>query len=126
MLLIIVLLVMTILDLSILGFTSLVFIFFGLVTVVFADIPVSLWLGDMIAGRTDSIPAKLASGLIVINAAKLVFSLLGGIPGVNALGFLLNAAIWLLGTGAILKTLFSMLKAANQQAEAEDLGITEE
>lgn len=126
LLLIIVLLVMTILDLSILGFTSLVFIFFGLVTVVFADIPVSLWLGDMIAGRTDSIPAKLASGLIVINAAKLVFSLLGGIPGVNALGFLLNAAIWLLGTGAILKTLFSMLKAANQQAEAEDLGITEE
>jgi len=31
-----------------------------------------------------------------------------------------------LGTGAILNTLYSMLKAANQQAEAEELGITEE
>ena len=130
LLLIITLLVMAILDFSVFGFTSLALLFFGLVTVVFADIPVSLWLVDIIAGKTDSVPARLAAGLVLINAVKLVLSLLGGIPTIGSVfsvtGFLVKAAIWLLGTGAILKTLFSMLKAANQQAEAEELGIIEE
>ena len=129
LLLIITLLVMAILDFSVSGSPAWR-CFFGLVTVVFADIPVSLWLGDIIAGKTDSVPARLAAGLVLINAVKLVLSLLGGIPTIGSVfsvtGFLVKAAIWLLGTGAILKTLFSMLKAANQQAEAEELGIIEE
>lgn len=127
LLLIIILLVITILDFSILGFTGLAFLFFGLVTVVFADIPVSLWLGGKIAGKTDSVPARLAAGLAVISAVKLALEILGRLQAVGSLfsvlGFLVNAAVWLLGTGAIMRTLFSMLKAANQQAEAEDLGI---
>lgn len=129
LLLILILLVLTILDVSILGFAGLIFLFFGVMTVVFADLPVSLWIGGKIAGRTARVPGKLAIGLITIQLIKLVLNLLGDIPSVgsvfSALGFLVNAAVWLLGTGAILKTLFSMLKAANQQAEAEDLGITE-
>ncbi|HPU22378.1 MAG TPA: hypothetical protein PL099_05320 [Thermoclostridium caenicola] len=130
-LLILILLVMTILDKSILGFTGLVFLFFGLMTILFADLPVSLWLGGKIAGKTDSVPARLAAGLVTIQAAKLILKLLGGLPSVgpvfSALGFMVNAAVWLLGTGAIVKTLFSMLKAANRQAdaEAEDFSLSD-
>jgi len=130
LLLIIILLVMTILEFSVLGFTSLALLFFGLVTVVFADIPVSLWLGGMMLRKTGSVPARLAVGLAVISAVKLVLDLLSVIPSVGSvfgvIGFLVRAAVWLLGTGAILNTLYSMLKAANQQAVAEELGITEE
>jgi len=130
LLLIIVLLVLTILEFSVLGFTGLALLFFFLVTIVFADIPVSMWLGEKITPKTDSVPARLAAGLAVVSGVKLILSLLAGIPSVGYIfsvtGFLVRAAVWLLGTGAILNTLFSMVKAANQQAEAEELGITGE
>lgn len=129
LLLILFLLLIAIMDFSVFGFTGLVFVCFGLFTLVFADIPVSLWLGDKLARKTGSVPAKLAAGFVVIQTAKLAFKLLSSLSSVGsifgAFGFLINAAVWLLGTGAVLKTLFSMLKAANQQAEAEDLGIAE-
>lgn len=129
LLLIIILLVIAILEFSVLGFTLLALLFFALVTVVFAGIPVSLWIGDLVIRNTDSVPAKLAIGLVIVSAVQLALGVMSSIPSVGAvfsvLGFLVNAAIWLLGTGAMLKTVFAMLKSANRQAEAEDLGIAE-
>lgn len=130
LLLIIILLVITILEFSVLGFTMLVLFFFAIATLVFAEIPVSLWLGDIILRKTDSVPAKLAAGLAVISAVQLAFRLLRGMTSAGylfgVLGFLVNAAVWLFGTGSLIKTTFAVLRAANRQAEAEELGITAE
>ena len=123
LLIILFLLTIYIFNISIFAFTGFVFFFVGIVTILFADLPVSLWLGGIIA-RRSSVPAKLALGLITITVTKFVFDFLSDLSSVGSLfgvlGFFVRAVIWLLGTGAILKTLFAMFKSANRQAEAEE------
>lgn len=109
---------------SIFGFTSLFLIFFAVVTFVFAALPVSLWLGNKVTKGSGTVAAKLAIGLSLITALKLALDLLQMVPQVGSvfgiINFLFNAAIWLVGTGAVLKTVFDMIKSANCQAEMEE------
>lgn len=129
LLLILFLLTLYIFNISIIAFTGLVLFFVGIVTVLFADLPVSLWLGGMMV-RRSSVPAKLALGLITITVIKFILDFLSDIQSGGTLfgvvGFLARVVIWLLGTGAILKTLFTMFKSANHQAESEETDTSEE
>lgn len=129
LLLTVILLVLTffLFNASVFAFTGLVVFFFSMVTIIFADLPVSLWLGNIITGGKGSVPGKLAAGLSTIAAVKIALEMLKNIPQAGSIfgvvSFLVNAAIWLLGTGAILRVLFDMSKAANAQAEVEQHDI---
>jgi hypothetical protein len=129
LLLLIILLIVTIFifNASIFFFVGLVFTFITAVTILFADIPVSLWLGKSLLKNNLSVPARLAAGLGLITAIKVVLSLLVNIPGVGALAgvisFLVNIAIWILGTGALLRIIFEMGKSANRQALSDENDI---
>lgn len=128
-LLLILLLVMTIFIIkgSVFFFGSLVFVFVMVVTILFADIPVSIWLGNVITNRKFSIPGRLAIGIGTITVIKIVLDLLNSIsqvaPVIGIVSFIVNVAIWIFGTGAIIKIIFETGKAANIQAEAEEIVI---
>ncbi len=108
-------------------FTGLIFVFFTALTFVFADIPVSLWLGNALARKNLAVPTRLAIGLISITAIKMALDLLGNIPAFSTfagiIAFLINAFIWVMGTGALLRIIFEIFKSANTQAEAEAIEI---
>lgn len=128
-LLLILLLILTIFIFkgSVFFFGGLVFTFIATITIIFADIPVSLWLGNILVKRNLSVPARLAFGFITLSAAKFALDLLGNIHAISTLvgvvSFLLNAAIWIFGTGALLRVIFEVFKSANVQAEAEETEI---
>lgn len=108
---------------SVFFFGGLVFVFIATLTIIFADIPVSLWLGGIISKKAVSVPARLAIGLVAITAVKLALELLTAISAIATLvgvvKFLLYAAIWILGAGSIIKTIFEIMKAANIKAKEE-------
>jgi len=108
---------------SVFFFGLLLFIFVMVVTVLFADIPVSIWLGNVITSRKYSVAGRLAIGIGSITILKIVLNLLKTIslvaPVIGVVSFILNVAIWVFGTGAIIKIIFETGKAANLQAEAE-------
>ncbi|NMA67694.1 MAG: hypothetical protein GX957_15935, partial [Clostridiaceae bacterium] len=107
---------------SVFLFVGLVFFFIIIITVLFAEIPVSLWLGGMVLKDRNSVPGRLALGLVIIWIIKFVLGMLKGLPGAGVAGiilFILNACIWILGTGAILKTVFEIIKGANTHAEVD-------
>lgn len=124
-LLLILLLVMTIFIIkgSVFFFGLLLFVFVMVVTILFADIPVSIWLGNVITNRKFSVPGRLAIGIGTITVIKIVLDLLNTIspiaPVIGVVSFVLNVAIWIFGTGAIIKIIFETGKAANIQADAE-------
>jgi cytoskeletal protein CcmA (bactofilin family) len=124
-LLLILLFILTILILKIKVFvyTGLAYVFFAALTIAFADIPVSLWLGNLMARKNTTIPNRLAIGLITITAVKIALDLLGYVPALSVfagiIAFLVNAFIWVMGTGALLRVIFEIFKSANAQAEAE-------
>jgi len=109
---------------SVFLFGLLLFIFVSVVTILFADIPVSLWLGNVITSRQSSVPARLAIGIGTITVVKIILSLLATVSPVASvvgiLSFVIGVAIWIFGTGAIMKIIFETGKAANLQAEAEE------
>jgi len=126
-LLLILLLILTVIIIkgSVFFFGLLLFIFVTVVTILFADIPVSLWLGNAITGRKFSVPERLAVGIGTITVVKIVLNLLASVgPAaasvVGILSFVINVAIWIFGTGAIMKIVFETGRAANLQAEAEE------
>jgi hypothetical protein len=130
LLLLLLLLLLTVfaLKFAIFGFTGLLLFFVGIVTILFADIPVSLWLGGLIS-RGSSVPARLAIGLALISAVKYALALMrdllaNGYP-FGVLRFLLSAAIWLLGTGAIFNTILNIIRSANRKAEEDEAGPPE-
>lgn len=110
-------------------FAGLLFLFAAIVTFLFAEIPVSLWLGSRLIKDKKSIPAKLALGLVIIWALKIILQILKGVSGVSGLvgivSFIFNAAVWILGTGAILKSVSEIVKGANMHAETELEAIEE-
>jgi len=109
---------------SVFLFGLLLFIFVTTITILFADIPVSLWLGNVITNRKFSVPGRLAIGIGTITIVKIVLNLLTTIgPAASVAGilsFVINVAIWIFGTGAIMRIIFETGKAANLQAEAEE------
>ena len=127
LLIILLLLTLFIFEGSIFFFAGFVFTFVTTVTIFFADIPVSLWLGNTIGGNRLSVPAKLAIGLTTITVIKLVLDILGDINKISTfigiLSFIANAAIWILGTGAMLRIIFEVFKSANIQAQTEETEI---
>ncbi len=126
LLLILLILSVFVFEVSIFFYTGFVFTFLVILTVVFADIPVALWLGNCLRKHL-SVPARLAIGLGLITFVKLILDILGNLGGLSTLvgviSFLLNAFIWVLGTGALLRSIFDIFKSANIQAEAEDAEI---
>ena len=42
-------------------------------------------------------------------------------PIIGVISFIINIAIWIFGTGAIIKIIFETGKAANRQADAEEM-----
>lgn len=122
------LLLILIMFLSFLIFNASVFFVSGLlltlvftITVFLADLPVALWLGIVLYKKKLSPPASLASGLAIITVVKLALQFMKGIAAVSTLAgilsFIVNAVIWLLGTGAILYSINQIRKAANRDAE---------
>ncbi len=124
-LLLILLLVMTIFIIkgSVFFFGLLLFIFVMVVTILFADIPVSIWLGNVITNRKFGVPGRLAIGIGTITVIKIALDLLNTIssvaPIIGVVSFVVNVAIWIFGTGAIIKIISETGKAANIQADAE-------
>lgn len=112
---------------SVVLFGSLVFVFIAVLTILFADIPVSMWLGNVITSRKFSIPARLAIGLAAISVVKMLLDFLGSIQAISTIigivSFILNVSVWIFGTGALVKSVFEVSKAANRQAEAEEIAI---
>jgi cytoskeletal protein CcmA (bactofilin family) len=110
---------------SVVLFSSLVILFVTVVTILFADIPVSIWLGNIITNRKPGVPVRLAAGLAVISAVKIILEILKGLQGASTIAgivlFILNISIWLIGTGAIMRSVYEAGKSANKQAEAEEL-----
>ncbi len=108
---------------SVFLFGLLLFVFVMVVTILFADIPVSIWLGNVITNRKFGIPGRLAIGIGTITVIKVVLELLNAIssvaPVIGGISFVINVAIWIFGTGAIIKIIFETGKAANIQADAE-------
>ncbi len=127
LLFILLLLTIFILKVSVSFFAGFVFIFIATLTIVFADLPVSLWLGTIISRKNMSVPARLAIGLTFITVIKLALDLLGNIQVISTLAgvlsFLFNAFIWVLGTGALLRIIFDIFKSANLQADAEETEV---
>ncbi|NLX64972.1 MAG: polymer-forming cytoskeletal protein [Clostridiaceae bacterium] len=109
---------------SVFFFGLLLFIFVTVVTILFADIPVSVWLGNVITSRKFSVPGRLAIGLGTITGVKILLDLLATVgpaaPVAGILSFVINVAIWIFGTGSIMKIIFETGKAANLHAEAEE------
>lgn len=109
---------------SVVLFGSLVFIFITVLTILFADIPVSMWLGSVITNRRFGVPARLAAGLAAISLTKIVLDFLKSIQGISTIAgiisVVINISIWIIGTGAIIKSIFEVSKSANRQAEAEE------
>ncbi|MGI6623062.1 MAG: hypothetical protein GX227_07500 [Clostridiaceae bacterium] len=109
---------------SVVLFGSLVFLFVTVVTILFADIPVSMWLGNIITNRRLSVPARLAAGLATVSAIKIILELLKNLQGISTIAriilYIVNISIWILGTGALMKSVFEVSKSANRQAEAEE------
>lgn len=128
-LILIILLALLIFKASVFIFSTLLIVVVTAVTIFFADIPISMWIGDMIAGRSKSVPARLAAGLAVISAAKIILDILKTIGAISSIARILlvifNAAIWLLGTGALMKSIYEVARSANMQAETEET-LTEE
>ena len=109
---------------SVVLFGSLGFLFVTVVTILFADIPVSMWLGNIITNRRLSVPARLAAGLATVSAIKIILELLKNLQGISTIAriilYIVNISIWILGTGALMKSVFEVSKSANRQAEAEE------
>lgn len=128
-LIILLLITVFVLKASVFMFAGLVFVFVATITILFASIPVSMWLGSSLL-RTNSVPARLALGLGLITAVKIILGLAGGISGISWLtaiiSFIINAAIWILGTGALIKTVSEIVKSANIHAEDEENKIASE
>lgn len=103
----------------------LVFVFVTVITIVLADIPVSMWLGNIITRRKASVPARFAAGLTAVSAIKIILDLLKNLQGVSTVAriilFIINISIWLLGTGALMKSVYEVSRSANRQAEAEEI-----
>lgn len=110
---------------SVFFFGLLLFVFVTAVTILFADIPVSVWLGNVITNRKFSVPGRLAIGIGTITVIKIVLNLLSNVstvaPLIGIISFVMNVAIWIFGTGAIMKIIFEASKAANLEAEAEEM-----
>ena len=110
---------------SVVLFSTLAILFVTMVTVLFADIPVSMWIGNIITNRKASVPARLAAGLAAVSAIKIILEILKGLQGVSAIAriilFIVNISIWLLGTGALMKSVYEISRSANKQAEAEEV-----
>lgn len=127
LLIILLILVVIILKSSVLFYTGLAYVFFAALTIAFADIPVSLWLGNVLGKKNSSVPTRLAIGLITITAIKTALDLLGNISALSVvtgiLAFLFNAFIWVMGTGGLLRVIYEIVKAANTQAEEEASAI---
>lgn len=109
---------------SVFFFGALLFTFVAVITILFADIPVSLWLGNIITNRKISVPGRLAIGIGTITVFKIVLDLASTVsilsPIAGIISFVVNVAIWIFGTGAIMKMIFETVKAANLQAEIEE------
>lgn len=122
-LILLLILVIFILKGSVFVFGGLVFLFVTVITILFADIPVSLWLGSRIS-NTMSVQGRLAIGLGTITIVKMILDILKGIQGISTIvgvvSFVLNISIWIFGTGALVKTIFEIGKSANLQAKAEE------
>lgn len=110
---------------SVFLFGALLFAFVAAITILFADIPVSLWLGNIITNRRFGVAGRLAIGIGTIAVTKIVLDVLKGIalmaPIIGVISFIINIAIWIFGTGAIIKIIFETGKAANRQADAEEM-----
>lgn len=120
----IILLALLIFNISVFIFSILMIVIAAAVTIFFADIPVSMWIGDKLAGRNKSVPARLAAGLALISGIKLVMDILKAISAISSfarvISSIINIAIWLLGTGALMKSIYEMVRSANMQAETEE------
>ncbi len=86
----------------------------------FSLLPVALWLGRMLT-RSENIALALAAGLGTLTGLEIVLFLLSKVPVIGSvftvlLG-ILGFAIWLVGTGAILKSLKLYHQAAANGAE---------
>jgi hypothetical protein len=71
-------------------------------------LPVSLWLGNLLTRGRGGIPGALAAGLACLTIIRLLLVFLSGLPVIGIvfaviLG-LFGIAVWLLGTGAMLRT----------------------
>ncbi|NLO99594.1 MAG: polymer-forming cytoskeletal protein [Clostridiaceae bacterium] len=123
LLVLLLILVLFIIKGSVFLFGLLLFVFVMVVTILFADIPVSIWLGNVITNRKFGIPGRLAIGIGTITVVKIILEILNTIssvaPVTGVISFVVNVAIWIFGTGAIIKIIFETGKAANLQAEAE-------
>lgn len=112
---------------SVVLFGGLVFVFVTVLTILFADIPVSMWLGSAITNRRLSVPTRLAIGIASISVIKIILDFLGSIQGISTIvgivSFILNISIWIFGTGAIVKSVSEVSKSANRQAENEEFTI---
>lgn len=110
---------------SVFFFGALFFAFVTVITILFADIPVSLWLGNVITSRKFNVPGRLAIGIGTITVIKIILDIMSSlnlmVPVTGIISFVVNVAIWIFGTGAIIKMIFETGKAANRQAEAEEI-----
>lgn len=116
------LLVLLIFKGSVIFYAGLIFVFIATISLLLAPIPVSLWLGDRISNNRMKVPARLAVGLALLTVIKLALGYMKTIQEVSAFAgvilFIINALIWLFGTGAIMKIVPEIAKSANRQAEA--------
>lgn len=129
-LIILLLITVFVLKVSVFMFAGFVFAAVAIVTSAFAEIPVSMWLGDFLLKKNSNVPARLALGLGLIAAVRFILELAGGISAISWLtgiiSFIVNAAIWILGTGAIIKTISEIVRSANAHAEDEEKKLASE
>ncbi len=109
---------------SVAFFGGLVLIFVTVLTIIFADIPVSMWLGSVISNRNLSVPTRLAIGFASISVIKIILDFLSNIQAISSIvgivSFILNIAIWIFGTGALVRSAYEVCKSANKEAENEE------
>ncbi len=123
LLILLLILIVLISNLSVLGYLLLIYIFIIAMAGLLATIPVSMWLGNIVSNGKSKAPGSLIKGLAIITFARLLLDYLKTLNSVSGIAgvvlFIINAAIWVFGTGAVIKTIFSVRKAANTQAETE-------
>lgn len=109
---------------SVFLFAMFAFISVAAITLLFADIPVSLWIGNSFAGRRAGIPVRLAGGLFVITAVRIILDLLKNVQAfavpAQIISFLVNAFIWVMGTGAVIRCIFDIFSSANKHVQEEE------
>ena len=120
LLLLLLLIIVFIANLSVFGYILAIFFIILIITALLSMIPVSIWLGNTVLKKESSIPGSLATGIAIITVVRLALEFLKTINTISGVaGIILtivNATIWVFGVGAVIKTIFAIVKAANSYA----------